>query len=131
MKQFEAHARWAFTLVAFFGCVSCATQTSYDTTAQRPPLVLVYDFHASPNTAFENSRLIAQGTSDFSSASTEARQAALGELVRKRIREKLVDGINGMGLPTRWGDPSTPAPIGTLVIRGDWAGTLIYGWCRC
>ncbi|HTW87864.1 MAG TPA: DUF4410 domain-containing protein [Candidatus Binataceae bacterium] len=87
--------------------------------AQRPTIVLVYDFHASPNTVSEDPRLIAEGTNDFASASTAARQAALGEQVREQIQNKLVDGITALGLPAQAGDPSRPAPAGALIIRGD------------
>ncbi len=120
MKRFQIPARWAFAIAAVFACAGCSSQPTYDfTPRQRPTIVLVYDFHASPTTPFEDPRLIAEGTKDFGTASPEARQAAIGELIRTGIRAKLIDGINVMGMTAQAGDPSTPAPAGALLVRGE------------
>lgn len=119
MKRFQVQALWTLAMVALCGCPGCATQPSDDYTPTRPSVVLVYEFPASPNTVFEDPRLIAEGTRDFSSASLQARQAALGQQIRTGIHNKLIDEINGLGLPAQPGDPSRPAPAGALMIRGE------------
>jgi hypothetical protein len=118
MKRFKVRALWALAAAALFGC-SYASQPSYDFMAKRPTVVLVYDFQASPNTVFEDPGLIAEGTRNFGSASRRARQAAIGQQIRMRIHQKLIDGINSLGLPAQPGDPSRPAAAGALIIRGE------------
>jgi hypothetical protein len=129
MKRFQVRARWMLAIVAMVVSAGCSTQPTYDfTRAQRPSLVLVYDFRASPASPFEDQKLIAQGTKNFGSASMQARQAALGEIVRTEIRDKLITGINTMGMTAQAGDPAAPAPAGAVLIRGDFSTGSPDNW---
>jgi hypothetical protein len=124
MSRFQTLMRLAFGIAALLAAAGCASQDEYDfINRRRPTMALVYDFHATATTVFEDQRLIAQGTANFPSASLDARQAAIGQIIRTRISQKLVDGINAMGLAAQAGDPSLPVPPGAVVIRGDFFTT--------
>ncbi len=124
MRRFQTSMRLALWLAAILAAAGCAGQQEYDfINRRRPTMALVYDFHATASTVFEDQRLIAQGTANFPSASLEARQAAIGQLIRTRIRQKLVQGVNAMGMAAQAGDPSLPVPPGAVVIRGDFFTT--------